>query len=249
MTEPSIVFYDIPSNFSTNCWSPNLWKTRYALNFKGLSYKTVWVEYPDIEPQCKKIGADPTSTKADGRPHYTLPVIQDLSTGAVISDTTRIAQYLDATYPDKPLLMPAGTAGFHLAFQEAAHALISPIYPYGLPASQLKMNPSSAEYFRRTREISWGKSLEDLTPKGDLDVAEWKKLKDGFTKIDEWFQAGGKENLYFMGEKPCYADLWMTSYAMWISLSLPDKWEDMKTWNGGKWAKLLKSLEQYATVV
>ncbi|KAF7358443.1 Glutathione S-transferase-like protein ustS [Mycena venus] len=245
----SIVFYDIPSTLPNKCWSPNLWKTRYALNFKGIPYKTVWVEYPEIEALCKQIGAAPTRNKPDGRPHFTLPVIHDLSTGAVISDSTKIAAYLDTTYPEKPVLMPAGTAGFHRAFEDAAHALIAPIYPYGLPASHTKLNPLSAEYFRRTREESWGKTLENLAPQGDEDAIEWKKLKDGFGKIDEWMRASGEGSLYVMGDAPCYADMWMAGYALWIKLVLPDKWEEIQTWHQGRWAKLLKSLEEYETVV
>ena len=69
MSKP-IVFYDIPGNaHSHKAWSPNTQKTRcallsrlrdvkvisersdlfsYSLNYKGIPYKTVWVEYPDI---------------------------------------------------------------------------------------------------------------------------------------------------------------------------------------------------------
>jgi hypothetical protein len=41
---------------------------RLSLSVKGLQYKTVWVEFPEIESVCKKIGAKPTSTK-----HLTTP--------------------------------------------------------------------------------------------------------------------------------------------------------------------------------
>lgn len=64
MTQP-VVFYDIPGNaHPQKAWSPNTQNTRYAsrreqeglltdtlryiLNYKGIPYKTVWVEYPDI---------------------------------------------------------------------------------------------------------------------------------------------------------------------------------------------------------
>ncbi|KAJ6534997.1 hypothetical protein B0H19DRAFT_1184670 [Mycena capillaripes] len=245
----SLVFYDIPSTIPSKCWSPNLWKTRYALNFKGIPYKTVWLEYPEIEPLCCEIGAAPTSNKLDGRPHYTLPVIHDLSTGAVISDSTKIASYLDATYPDKPLLMPAGTVALHRAFEDAAHALIAPLYPYGLPPSQAKLNPASAEYFRRTREERWGKTLENLAPKGEEDAIQWKKLKDGFGKIDEWILANGPGGRYVMGDAPCYADMWVAAYILWIKLVLPDRWEEVKLWHEGRWAKLLLEMKKYETVV
>ncbi|KAJ8699426.1 hypothetical protein PTI98_002541 [Pleurotus ostreatus] len=68
-----IIFYDIPSSLEPQAWSHNTWRVRYALNIKGIPYQTVWVEYPDIEAVCKKIGASPTGEEA---PHYTLPVIK-----------------------------------------------------------------------------------------------------------------------------------------------------------------------------
>ncbi|KAF7364215.1 hypothetical protein MSAN_01081100 [Mycena sanguinolenta] len=214
-----------------------------------MPYKTVWVEYPDIEARCKEIGAAPTSNKADGQPLYTLPVIHDLSTGAVISDSSKIVAYLDKTYLDKPVLMPAGTAGLHRAFENALQGLITLIYPYALPTSHKKLNPPSAEYFRRTCEKAWGTTLENLTPRGEEDVAHWKKLKDGFGKVDEWIRVNGEDNSFLMGETLCYADMWIAAYVLWMKLVLPNKWEEVKSWHQGRWEKLLKSLEQYETVL
>jgi glutathione S-transferase len=145
--------------------------------------------------------------------------------------------------------MPSGTAGLNCAFEDAAHALITGIYPYALPASHAKMNPTSAAYFRRTREESWGKTLENLTPKGEEDAVEWKKLKDGFGKVDEWIRANGESSRFIMGDVLCYADMWMAAYALWIKLVLPDRWEELSSWHEGRWARLLQEMEKYETVV
>ncbi|KAJ6460479.1 hypothetical protein C8R47DRAFT_1160885 [Mycena vitilis] len=244
----SIVFYDLPSTLPSKTLSPNLWKTRYALNFKGLPHKTVWLEYPEIAPLCREIGAAPTSTKPGGSPHFTLPVIHDLSTGAVISDSTNIATYLDATYPDKPRLMPAGTLGLHRAFEDTANDLLVPLYPYVLPPSHAKFNPPSAEYFRRTREESWGKTLEDFAPKGEDDIIEWNKVKEGFGKVDGWIRANGEGSAYIMGDALCYADMWIAAYALWIKLVLPERWEEVRLWHQGRWGKLVQEMEKYAMV-
>ncbi|KAJ7704839.1 hypothetical protein B0H17DRAFT_1326369 [Mycena rosella] len=246
---PPIVFYDIPSTLPNKAWSPNTWKTRYALNYKGVPYTTVWVEYPDIEPLCRDIGATPTSTKADGRPHYTLPIIHDPSTGLVVSDSTKIAAYLDATYSDTPRLIPVGTMGLQRAFEAAAQSLLAPVTQYGHPAANAKLNPTSEAYIRRTREAMWRKTLEELTPKGAEDVVQWAKVKEGFGKMDEWIGASGEGSAYIMGDAPCYADMWIAGYVVWIKLILPDKWEDMKLWHGGRWATLLQNLEKYETVM
>ncbi|KAJ7206344.1 hypothetical protein GGX14DRAFT_643426 [Mycena pura] len=232
-----IVLYDIPSAHPHNAWTPNTLKTRYALNYKGLQYTTEWVEYPDIESVSKDIGAAPTGNKPDGRPHYTLPAIRDLSTGAVISDSTKIAAYLDRTYPDTPRLMPARGFGLFCAFGDAVYPLLDPLFP--------------GAYFRRTREESYGMPLEALAPTGEAGAAAWQKLRDNFGKMDEWFRAGGEDGpgVYMMGDAVCYADMWLAAYVLWVKLLLPEKWENMKTWHGGRWATLLENLEKYETVV
>ena len=43
---------------------------RYALNYKKLSYKTVWIEYHQIEPVAKKLGAKATKTKPNGYDYF-----------------------------------------------------------------------------------------------------------------------------------------------------------------------------------
>ncbi|KAJ7174110.1 hypothetical protein C8R43DRAFT_977118 [Mycena crocata] len=245
----TITFYDIPSTLANKAWSPNTLKTRYALNFKGIPYKTIWVEYLDIEPLCKEIGATPTRNKPDGRPHYTLPVIQDTSTGAVISDSTKIAEYLDATYPDTPRLMPKGTIALHRAFEETAQSLLVPaLYPYCLPGTTATLNPVSAAYFRTTREALIGKTMEDMQPKGEDHVVLWQKLQDAFGKVDGWVRANGEGSNYLGGDTVCYADMWVAAYVWWIKVVRPDTWDEVKLWHGGRWATLLNNLEKYSTV-
>jgi len=39
---------------------------RYVLNYKKLPYKTVWVEFHEIESAAKKAGAKPTRVKPNG---------------------------------------------------------------------------------------------------------------------------------------------------------------------------------------
>ncbi|KAI0258200.1 hypothetical protein BC834DRAFT_912736 [Gloeopeniophorella convolvens] len=54
--------YAIPGNsVKYLAWSPNMWKARFALNYKGVPYKTGWIEFPDIAPLAQRIGAPHTS--------------------------------------------------------------------------------------------------------------------------------------------------------------------------------------------
>ncbi|KAF7322483.1 hypothetical protein HMN09_00026700 [Mycena chlorophos] len=249
---PSIVFYDVALKEVGACRSPNTLKSRYALNFKGLEYTTKWLEYPEIEDACKAIGGKPTRNKPDGTPLYTLPMIHDLNTGAVITDSFEIAVYLDKTYPapEYPPLMPPNSGGFGLiaAFDAAMGPLLAEVFPFAFPGTHALFNPPSADYFRREREPKLGMTLEEyLPPPGsEYEKTQWAKVKASFGTIDGWIAAGGPENAFFGGHGPNYADFYVAAVLVWLSVVVSqDKWADMKTWHGGRWAKLLDSLKEY----
>jgi glutathione S-transferase len=84
---------------------------RFALNIKGVSYTTVFVEWPDIEAELKTAGVPPNGTRDTGAPLYTLPAIVDPNTGAKIADSQKIAEYLDKQYPAAgvPVFFPPGS--------------------------------------------------------------------------------------------------------------------------------------------
>ncbi|KAJ7157231.1 hypothetical protein C8R46DRAFT_1293733 [Mycena filopes] len=244
-----ITLYDIASTHPRQAWSPNTAKARYALNFKGIAHKTVFLEYPEIEPLLEKIGAKPTSETS---PQYTLPVIYDPSTDTVVSDSIEIARYLDATYPDSPRLIPEGTTAFHYAFTDAIVAGIgAPLLPYNLPASFPFLNSASQSYFRRTREeLFGGRRLEDVTPRGAVHAAcEWKKVKDGFGRVDSWIRKNSTGK-FIMGDSVCYADMVVAGFLRWTKLVLPkENWEDIMSWHDGRWANLMKEMEKYDAVL
>ena len=49
----------------------NLSPVRYALNYKKLSYRTVWLEYHQVDPVAKKVGAKATNTRPNGWARFT----------------------------------------------------------------------------------------------------------------------------------------------------------------------------------
>lgn len=96
----------------------------------------MWVEYPDIELRLKSIRAPPTTTSPDGSEQYTLPITHDAYTEKMVAGACAIAEYLDATYPDKPTLFPkdarVATAFFDHYFE---HRVVRPATPLLLAAS------------------------------------------------------------------------------------------------------------------
>ena len=219
---------------------------------KALPYKTVWVEYPDIAAVCKKIGAGPTGTR-NGKPLYTLPVIQDLATGAVVSDSFKIAQYLDTAYPSTPFtLVPAGTKAFHAMFLDVwAQKISAKIDPLlGLP-SNLTLNPRSAEYFRPMREAMIGKTLEQYTPQGEARAALWSTARQGLAEIDGWLKENGTGTVFVMEDTPSFADAAVYSSILWLEDMLgtdSEEWTELMAADERRWAKLVEVFRKWKVV-
>ncbi|EEB92860.1 hypothetical protein MPER_08568 [Moniliophthora perniciosa FA553] len=115
---PTVTLYDIPGS-SPQPWAPNIWRIRFILNYKRIKYSTVWVEFPDVEAELRAIGAPPSSVRSDGRPVYTLPVLVDPgrnpSAPVILSNTNNICEYLEATYPSRPVF-PVGSRAVQTLF-------------------------------------------------------------------------------------------------------------------------------------
>lgn len=229
---------------------------RFTLNYKGLPYRTVWVEYPDIEGLCKKIGADPTKPPSAAFGQYTLPVLQDPNTGRVISESIKIARYLDAAYPDTPPILPpqldALTEALDYVFMNSVFGehlryILLPAVPTGLNTG------GSAEYFRRTRESAFGCKLEDVAPPGSAKREEyWKGGREGLSLIAGWLEADGKEKRWFAGETISHADLILAGFLTWARDTVgPEsaEWKEVASWDGGRWGRLVSTVsEQYGAV-
>ncbi|KAF9474207.1 hypothetical protein BDN70DRAFT_885085 [Pholiota conissans] len=242
-----IVLYDIPSKLLEKAWSPNVWKIRYSLNYKGIPYETEWVEYPDIEGHCKKLGIAPTGHRA---PFYTLPAIHDPSTDTYIADSLKIAEYLEKTYPSTPKLFPDNTLGLQTAFHAAFVQQMGSLWQFIYAPEFHKLNPQGADYFRRTREEKFGRTLEDLVPKGKQGEVEWAKFKAGLGRVDTWYAKSGGP--FILGMSPSWADFIVASYAMWwrrIWGEESQEWKDVGSWHDGRWSKLLANLKEYQKVV
>jgi glutathione S-transferase len=273
MADSDIILYDVNSNFKERAWNPMTWKTRfvhisilffntltpvgcrYCLNFKGIPYKTTWLEYPDIEPLFRRLGipADEKATKPDGSPLYTVLAIYDPKTKQYITDSMRIAEYLDQTYPDKPLLFPPGT---HALINSFSESIIPKWFNFGvqflLVKSTLALNDNSAEYFRRTREALLGKTFEELYLTGTAKNVEWAKGRANLEDLGKELkkQGGGP---YFLGAQISFADFALAGFFLWTRIVLGDEsdgWKDITTnWDDGNFGKFMEGLKEYETIV
>ena len=220
---------------------------RLCLNIKGLQYQTIWVEFPDIEVICKKIGAKPTASVA---PFYSLPVIHDPSTNSVISDSIDIARYLDANYPSTTQLFPPGSNALLEAFQ--IPNLGACLIPIAAPVICAHLNPTSQEYYRRTREVSFGNRLEDLSPPGPQRDQHWKQLQNSLGAVDSWLSKNGDGKKFVMGDTISYADLTIVGWVLFVKLifgSESREWKEIASWHNCRWAGFLADFADYLVVI
>ncbi|KAF9464064.1 hypothetical protein BDZ94DRAFT_1289576 [Collybia nuda] len=226
-----IIFYDIPST-------------------ARIPYETEWVESADIEAKCKEMGAPPTTKNPDGTPLYTLPAIYDPSTGAVVSESTEIAVYLDAAYPNTPKLIIPGSRELQreaLDFHFEAGSM--QLRQFTIPAAYRVINPRSQAFFR-TKEAFIGMTIEEFCPSGKRREEEWAKLKKEFSIIAS--RLPRKQGLYIMGSEICYLDFMVASHLISMKKLFGEnssEWNDIKTWDSGRWGKILKSVEKYEIIV
>jgi glutathione S-transferase len=258
-----ITFYDLAAKDPIKTASPNTWKTRYdtaalgtvtipnimltlirfVLNYKKLPYKTVYLEFPDIEPEFKKLGIPPSG--APGHPPYTCPSIIDHSNNTPMTDSYAIAEYLDAAYPDTPKVFPPGTEALQAAFYTQFIPIIYPVIPLLLPNVPSTLNPVSKEHFIRARSQIPGNLLIEL--KGEERVKAWKQVQAAFDTLHGWLNKSSGP--YFMGDTVTFTDFVVGGWLYGMVLVLgenSEEWKDIMTWNDGRWAAFKKSLEPYA---
>lgn len=260
-----IIFYDIASGPPLRTFSPNPWKTRYALNFKGLTYQTKWVDMPDITSVREALGVPANRTLPDGSPYHTLPVIQDLSTGELVGDTFEIALYLDGTYPESPKLIQPGTTGLTAAFNSQVDGLFT---KFVILADQMPFDPRNADkiYAIFAKRMGGTTAFEKMQLSSEAREKMFIQFENalgefvkayyhvGGTTDYFWSETGtaaaqaqrkGREQIgpYLDGEKPAYADFIVGAWLAMLEASMkPEEWQRVRSWQGGFWARLHDAL-------
>ena len=227
---------------------------RTVLNHKHIPYKTEWVSYPDIAPTLKKLGGSPTSTDPDGNPLYTLPAIIDSSGDApiIVTDSLAIAEYLDAKYPERPVLPKEGIA-LQYIFEETFRRIVLPhLRKILIPLIWRILDERSQMYYRETRErwLGNGKTLEEWSPEGSVREGHWALLKTGFDTLAMILDKNGPGAAYVAGgTEPTRADMIIVAYLAWLIAAAPEDWENrVRHWNDGRWDRLWKISEPWRVV-
>ncbi|KAJ7579587.1 hypothetical protein C8J56DRAFT_1103618 [Mycena floridula] len=243
---PPITLYDTPGH-SPEPWAPNVWRIRFILNYKRLRYRTVWVEFPDVEMTLRSIGAAPSAVRADGSPIYTLPVIVDPtrnpSAPKIISNTNNIAEYLESTYPARPVF-PEGSRALQTLFVHYIQEVFAkPLLPIMIPASHQVVAGRSQAHFA---------SHASMTPSGPHRERAWALVKEQFDFLAAILDknVGDGDGICAQGYQVSYADFALCSVLLWIEqMSAHDGWARVREWNGGRWARLREKCREYMDVL
>ena len=169
--------------------SPFVWRTKFALKEKDVTYETVPVSFFDI-PRIAE-GVEPALK--------TVPIIE--ADGRFIGDSWTIAEQLDVEYPaSAPLFSsPAelsmvkffdkwfGTQVLPLMFR----ACVFDIYE--------RVRPAEQDYFRISREAIFGQTLEQVAADSGSDI---ERLRAGLLPL----RLALRHAPYLGGRSPNYAD-------------------------------------------
>ncbi|KAF9261646.1 hypothetical protein L218DRAFT_869391 [Marasmius fiardii PR-910] len=248
---PLITLYDTPGP-TPQPWAPNIWRIRFILNYKRIRYRTVWVEFPDIETTLQSIGAPPSAVRGDGRPIYTLPVLVDPgmnpTSPIVLSNPNNISEYLESTYPSCPVFPPGSRAVLTLFVHYIQEVFAKPLLPIMVPLSHQRLPSRSQDYLRPQPGLYSNPSSNQPLPPGPQREQAWLAVKEQFDFLASILSKniGDGDGTLVMGYDVSYGDFALCSVLIWIERMAPhDGWSRVRTWNGGRWERLWEKCKPY----
>lgn len=199
----TILFYDLVGKDENRPFGPHCWKVAMALAHKRLDYRAVltrFLEVPDIEDGSSK----------------TIPVIRDGD--KVISDSFAIALYLEQAYPDRPSLF-GGAGGEAMArFVERWSQLT--LHPYlgvaALTDLHAMQDETNAAYFRESREMRFGKTLEEASAGREAGLVAFRASLEPLRSMLSY-------QPWIGGQGPLFADYIVFGALQWARIATPFK--------------------------
>lgn len=179
------------------------WRTRMALRHKNLDFKA--------RPVCM---SDKAAIAFSGG--KTVPVIRDGET--VIRDSWKIAEHLEARYPEAPSLFGGdiGRGVTHAFNVWVDRALLAPVMQLIAPDIHERVAPADQAYFRAMAEGATKKSLEELH-------ARRPDALERLARALEPMQVLAKRQPFVCGASPAYGDYILFSLFQWARIMSPQE--------------------------
>jgi glutathione S-transferase len=265
-----LIFYDISSPIEPRSYAPNPSKSRLALSFKRVPFKTTWVDIMDIPAVRKGLRCAPVRKLDDGSDFYTLPMLEDRDSGRVIGDSFDIAEYLEEAFPESgECLFPTTSTRTGLNY-ESPHKDASFIAPLtvkqggkhedyarfnwhvdstftshvALVAEHLPFNSETAAAVRaQFVKRAHLNSWDDLCIRGEAREQLRASFQQSLTSLAELYMVH-KDGPYLEGSRATYADLIVGGWLTMMAATMPaEEWQDLRTWHGGVFARLHDALQ------
>lgn len=202
----TIKLYDLAGEDAALRFSPFCWRTKMALKHKGLPFETEAWHITEKEA---------IADSGQGR----VPVIVDgnRSPAPWVSDSWQIAEYLDATYPDRPMLFASDAVKAHIRF--LSFWVDRSLFPAMAPPVILHlievMTEADRAYFRESREALFGCTLEEFAAR---DGGSLKK----FNAVLEPLRQTLCKQAFIGGDAPDYGDYLTFGVFQWARCAAPD---------------------------
>ncbi|KAK9708831.1 hypothetical protein K7432_009409 [Basidiobolus ranarum] len=224
--KPVVLYELVADDDHGRYFSPNTYQTHLALGYKGIPFEVVsltLIEVTEKIPELLKSASNVLSLPSGAA--STVPIIYDPNTDTMVQDSWRIAQYLDETYPKKPILhnQPNMQLLLHDLIQKD---LLYVAFPMILLDVFSKLDQPSAKYFRETREKMFGKSLEEFTVKdADGQKAIVSKLRQNIAPFREAIKRSGG----YLSDKAnaSHADFFLAGVMNLVNFGKTDYFRDM----------------------
>ncbi|MFN7127149.1 MAG: glutathione S-transferase family protein [Allorhizobium sp.] len=195
----TITLYSLCGTDAARPFSPHCWKVVMALHHKGLVFEErplAFTAIPTVENGASK----------------TVPVLRDGR--ELVSDSFRIAQYLEEAYPDAPSLFggPGGEAAARLVEGYAQHVVHGAITRIALIDIHDMLDPIDQAYFRKSREERLGKSLEEIAAGRETAIAALPAALQPLRHMLSFQPFVG-------GEKPLFGDYILFGALQWLKIT------------------------------
>lgn len=121
-------------------------------------------------------------------------------------DSSKIAQFLESTYPEPPVPL---TSELGREVEVKSRSIIGSTLSGSIMPREINiLSPRAQEYFRRTREASIGRRLEDVL---DLEKEEqnWAAIDPELRAVGELMRTNKAQGPFVLGDKPTYTDFFI----------------------------------------
>ena len=181
--------------------SPFVWRAKMALAHKGLAFES-----------CPVLMSDKPAIAFSGG--KTVPVMRDGET--VVRDSWKIAEYLEAAYPQGPSLFggPIGQGLCHTFNVWADRTLVPAVMPIIVADVFERIDPADREFFRGMMEGFLKCRLEDTVAGRDKAIERLGRTLDPLRAVI-------KRQPFVCGAAPAYADYIVFSVFQWARVGSP----------------------------